>query len=175
METETEYYDAMLSLDEKSYILFKDGKMKIHGSSMKGKQIPIICDEFRDVLCMAIFNEEDPLKVFREFQNLSRFGTHDFQIRVYSTKMDYHKNSLYDKLLQKLAVQGIRVAAGSSLEYVKTINGYIPIILLSPDDAIDYVYYKHRLAEIASRILFKPAKHLAKLLGAGQKGLEEFD
>jgi hypothetical protein len=175
METETETYTAMLSLDEKSYILFKDGKMKIHGSSLKGKQMPIVCDEFRDALCLAVFNDEDPLKVFREFQSLERFKTHDFQIRVYSTKMDYHKNSLYDKLLQKLAVQGIRVAAGSSLEYVKTINSYMPVVLLSPDDAIDYAYYKRRLAEIASRILFKPAKHLAKLLGAGQKGLEEFD
>jgi DNA polymerase elongation subunit (family B) len=175
METETETYEAMLSLDEKSYILYKDGKMKIHGSSLKGKQMPIVCDEFRDTLCMALFKNEDPLKVFHDFQNLSRFEVHDFQIRVYSTKMDYHKNSLYDKLLQKLAVQGIRVAAGSSLEYVKTVNGYMPIVLLSSDDAIDYAYYKRRLAEVASRILFKPAKSLLKLLGSGQKNLEEFE
>jgi len=175
METEIEYYEAMISLDEKAYILFKDGKMKIHGSSMKGKQIPTVCDEFRNALCLALFNDEDPLKVFREFQNLTRFEIHDFQIRVYSTKMDYYKNSLYDKLLQKLAVQGIRVAAGSSLEYVKTVNGYMPIVLLSSDDAIDYAYYKRRLAEVASRILFKPAKSLVKLLGAGQKSLGEFD
>lgn len=175
METETETYTAMLSLDDKNYILYVDGKLKIHGSSLKGKHLPIVCDEFRDALCLAVFNDEDPLKVFYEFQSLKRFEVHDFQIRVYSTKMDYHKNSLYDKLLQKLAVQGIRVAAGSSLEYVKAVNGYMPVILLSSDDTIDYAYYKHRLAEVASRILFKPAKFLLKLLGAGQKGLEEFD
>ena len=175
METETETYDAMLSLDDKNYILYVDGKLKIHGSGLKGKHMPIVCDEFRDALCFAVFKDEDPLKVFREFQSLKRFETHDFQIRIYSTKIDYHKNSLYDKLLQKLAVQGIRVAAGSSLEYVKAVNGYMPVVLLSPDDKIDYTYYKHRLAEIASRILDKPAKSLLKLLGAGQKGLEEFD
>jgi len=175
METESETYEAMLSLDDKNYILYVDGKLKIHGSSLKGKHMPIVCDEFRDALCYAVFRNEDPLQVFRQFQDLTRFKVHDFQIRVYSTKMDYHRNSLYDKLLQKLAAQGIRVAAGSSLEYVKTVNGYTPIVLLSSDAAIDYDYYKRRLAEVASRILFKPAKFLTKLLGTGQKGLEEFD
>jgi len=40
----------MLSLDNKNYILLlDDGTLKIHGSGLKGKHMPIVCDLFRDV------------------------------------------------------------------------------------------------------------------------------
>ena len=175
MKTESETYPAMLSLDDKSYLLLnKDGTLKIHGSSLKGKHMPDVCDKFRDALCLAVFNKQDPFSVFQEFQDLTRYSVKNFQIRIYPSKTDYETSSLYGKLVVQLAAASLRTIAGSSLEYVKTTNGYRPVVLFSQQDQIDFAYYKDRLAEIASRILFKPAKSLRKRLDVGQKSLEEF-
>jgi len=176
LQIETEKVPAMLSLDDKNYILWDGSRLKIHGSSLKGRHLPIVCDKFRDALCEAVFKGDDPLTIFKIFQNLKVFNVHDFQIRVYSTKGygDYAKTGLYSNLLKKMAARGIRVPAGSSLEYVKATSGYLPVLLFSEDDRIDYKYYKLRLAEIASRILNKDASALAVLLGCGQVSLEEF-
>jgi len=164
----------MISIDDKNYLLFeKDGTLKIHGSSLKGKHLPLVCDEFRDALCEAIFQKQDVYHVFRQFQNLQRFSIKHFQIRVYPSKLDYEKNTLYGKLLRQLVGAGLHVVAGTSLEYVKTVDGYRPVVLFSEQDRIDYVYYKDRLAEIASRILDKPAKALRKLFDSGQRRLIE--
>jgi len=172
---EVNTYPAMISIDDKNYILnTKEGKLKIHGSSLKGKHMPIICDDFRDALCKAIFAKTDPLGVFDQFQNLSHYRVQDFQIRIYPTKIGYHKNTLYFKLMKQLASNGIRVVAGASLEYVKAVNGYTIVLLFSEQDRIDYPYYKKRLAQIASRILGKPAKKLLPLLLTGQKPLERW-
>lgn len=174
LKTETEIYDAMISIGEKSYVLFKDGKMTVRGSSLKGLHQPIVCDEFRDALCLAVFNKRNVHETFKEFQDLSRFSVEAFQIRMYSSKVDYQKSTLYAKLVRQLASQGLRVVAGHSIEYVKAVDGYKPVLLFSKEHRIDYDYYKNRLAQIASRILGKPAKALRELFGSGQKGMEEF-
>jgi len=174
LKTDTEIYDAMISIGEKSYVLYKDGKMTIRGSSLKGLHQPRVCDVFRDTLCLAIFTKHDSNEVFKKFQDLSRFSIRDFQIRIYSSKVDYEKSTLYAKLVRQLARQGLRVIAGHSLEYVKAVDNYKPVLLFSDEDRIDYDYYKNRLAQIASRILAKPAKALRTLFGSGQKTMEEF-
>ena len=174
LRVETEKYDAMLACDDKNYILYKNNKLKIRGSSLKGKHMAIVSDLFRDALCYAVFNKQNPFAVFEQFQNLSKFSVKDFQIRIYPSKTDYETSSLYSKLVVQLAAASLRTIAGSSLEYVKTTNGYRPVVLFSQQDQIDFAYYKDRLAEIASRILFKPAKSLRKRLDVGQKSLEEF-
>jgi len=175
IQLESETYPAMISIDDKNYILqMPKGKLKIHGSSLKGKHMPIVCDDFRDALCKAIFNEEDPLVTFEKFQSLSHYPLQAFQIRIYPTKLGYHKNTLYFKLMKQLASHSIRAVAGASLEYVKAVNGYCIVMLFSEQDRIDFVYYKRRLAEIASRILDKPAKKLLPLLLSGQKPLERW-
>jgi len=175
MKTDSETYPAMLSLDDKNYILYmKDGTLKIHGSSLKGKHMPVVCDKFRDALCMSLFQKKDVFDVFEEFQDLSEFPVQSFQIRIYPSKTDYKTSTLYSKLLKQVASAGLRVVAGSSLEYVKAVDGYCPVVLFSEQSQIDFVYYKNRLAEIASRVLFKPAKSLRRRLDSGQKSLEEF-
>lgn len=173
---ESEPVPAMLSLDDKNYILCEaDGKLKIHGSSLKGKHMPIVCDDFRDALCHAVFDGDDPLTVFEKFQSLSRYTLRDFQIRIYPTKLGYHKNTLYFKLLRQLATSGIHAVAGASLEYVKAADGYRVVMLFnSEQDRIDYMYYKRRLAVVASRILFQPAKQLLPLLRSGQTPLKRW-
>ena len=99
LETDSETYPAMLSIDNKNYILLLDsGKLKIHGSGLKGKHMPIICDLFRDLICKAIFDKTDIMKVFKRFRNLTKFSVTDFQVRVYPSKQDYDKNTLYNKL-----------------------------------------------------------------------------
>jgi len=112
--------------------------------------------------------------VFDQFQSLAHYPLQAFQIRIYSTKLDYKKNTLYSKLIKQVASSGIRVVAGASLEYVKAVNGYRVVMLFSQQDRIDYKYYKRRLAEIAGRILEKPAKKLLPLLLTGQKSLEKW-
>jgi len=175
IELEAETFPAMISIDDKNYILDEGkGKLKIHGSSLKGKHMPIVCDDFRDALCKAIFGKVEPLHVFSQFQSLAHYRLEDFQIRIYPTKLDYQKNTLYAKLLRQLATNGFRVVAGASLEYVKAADGYRPVMLFSEQDSIDFIYYKKRLAEIASRILGKPAKKLLPLLLSGQKPLGEW-
>jgi len=175
MKTDSETYPAMLSLDDKNYILLtKEGTMKIHGSSLKGKHMPIVCDKFRDALCFAVFNKQDVFGIFAEFQDLSEFPVRAFQIRIYPSKTDYKTSTLYSKLLKQVASAGLRVVAGSSLEYVKATDGYKPVVLFSEQDHIDEKYYKNRLAEIASRILFKPTKSLRRRLDGGQKSLGDF-
>jgi len=47
IQLETETYPAMISIDDKNYILqTTKGELKIHGSSLKGKHMPIVCDDF---------------------------------------------------------------------------------------------------------------------------------
>ena len=175
MQTDSKTYPAMISMDDKNYVLWQGGdSLEIHGSSLKGKHLPIVCDKFRDALCLAVFKKQNPTFVFTQFQNLSKFSTNEFQIRIYPSKMDYHKTSLYNKLIRKLASAGIRVVAGASLEYVKAVDGYLPVVLFDKNDSIDYAYYKRRLAVVASRILMKPAKALLELFGSGQKPLEKY-
>jgi len=175
LKTETEVYDAMISIGEKSYILYKDGNMTIRGSSLKGLHQPRVCDAFRDALCLAVFTKHDVNETFKQFQDLTRFSLEDFQIRVYSSKVDYEKSTLYAKLVRQLASRGLRVIAGHSIEYVKAVDDYKPVLLFSNEkNHIDYDYYKNRLAQIASRILDKPAKALRMLFGLGQKSLGEF-
>lgn len=174
LKTETEIYDAMISIGEKSYVLFKDGKMTIRGSSLKGLHQPRVCDAFRDALCLAVFTKCNPHETFKQFQDLTCFSVEDFQIRIYSSKVDYKKSTLYAKLVRQLASQGLRVIAGHSIEYVKAVDNYKPVLLFSDEDRIDYDYYKNRLAQIASRILAKPAKKLRELFGCGQQTLGVF-
>lgn len=172
IKLEAETFPAMISIDDKNYLLLtNEGKLKIHGSSLKGKHLPTVCDDFRDALSRAIFENSNPLEVFSKFQNLSHYPLEAFQIRIYPTKLDYHKNTLYAKLLRQLAANGYRVVAGAALEYVKTIDDYKPVVLVPQRDRIDDKYYKRRLAEIASRILNKPAKKLLEKLGSGQNSL----
>lgn len=176
MQTDSKIYSAMISIDDKNYILWNgEDSLKIHGSSLKGKHLPIVCDKFRDALCLAVFNKNGIALVFKQFQNLSEFSVEEFQIRIYPSKMDYHKTTLYNKLIQRLASCGVRVVAGASLEYVKAVDGYCPVVLFGEHDRIDHAYYKRRLAEIASRILGKPAKSLVSLFGSGQSLMEEFN
>lgn len=175
IQLETDTYPAMISIDDKNYILhLGEDKLKIHGSGLKGKHMPIVCDDFRDVLCRAVFNKVDPLDVFAEFQTLSHYKLRDFQIRIYPTKINYTKNTLYFKLMKQIAASGIRIVAGASLEYVKAVDGYRPVVLFSEQDRVDFAYYKRRLAEIASRILDKPAKKLLPRLLTGQNSLEKW-
>ena len=175
LKTDSETYPAMLSLDDKSYVLLtNEYKLKIRGSSLKGKQMPIVCDKFRDALCYDVFDDKPILDAFKQFRDLSKFSLHEFQIRVYPSKFDYCKTSLYSKLITKLATQNYRVIVGSSLEYVKTTDGYLPVLLFSKEYVIDYDYYKDRLSELASRILDKPAKALRNLLDDGATQLEEY-
>lgn len=174
LKTDSETYPAMLSLDDKNYILLTDEhKLKIHGSSLKGKHMPVVCDQFRDALCYAVFDCTSQVEVFKRFRDLSKFSVEDFQIRIYPTKYDYHQSSMYNKLISKLAVRGYRVTVGSSLEYVRVIGEYMPVILIE-NEQIDYDYYKDRLAEVASRILNKPSKALRNLFDSGATLLEDY-
>jgi len=176
LETDSEIYPAMLSLDNKNYILLlESGKLKIHGSGLKGKHMPIVCDLFRDVLCHAIFSKTDLINIFKRFRDLSKFSITDFQVRIYPSKVDYKQNTLYRKLLKQLASAGYPVVAGSGMEYVKTTSNYKPVMLFSKQDQIDTAYYKKRLAKIASRILRKPAKALLEWFNEGATTLGDFN
>lgn len=157
MQTESEPYDGMLSIDDKNYVLFKKGEKLIkHGSSLHGRHLPVIADKFIDSLCMTLFSGERPEDVLRTFgSTIEEFSHEDFAMTINLAKRphDYTRNTLYFNLIQQIKHHGIRVSSGATIRYVKTANGYTPSIFLQGSSQIDYKYYKERLAELASRIL----------------------
>jgi hypothetical protein len=172
LRTDKEEFAGMISINEKSYVLLqKNGKLKIHGSALKGKQMPIVCDKFRDALCFAVLYNTSTVEVFKQFRSLKGFKLTDFQVRIYPSKSEYGERSLYNKLIQQLAANGIKTVLGGSLEYVKVKGGHRPVLLFGGDDQIDYIFYKKKLCEIASLILNQPAKSLYPLFAEGQSCL----
>jgi len=173
----TKHYDGMISIDEKSYVLYENGKLTKHGSGILGRHIPLVIDDFVDELCQGLFRKEDPFAVMRRWDKnrLKTYPTSAFVSFVNLSKRpdSYHLGNLYSQLVKLLQRNGIHVGWGDRINFVKTTNGYRPTVLLRNSDRIDYHYYQSRMSEIASRILKKPFDEIREFFD-GLTKLEEF-
>jgi len=156
----SETFDGMLSLDDKNYVVFDNGKLIKHGSGLKGRHLPALCDRFIEDLCWAVFNEERPSKVYQDYVDLSNVPLSEFFFSVTLGKRKYSKTSMYYKIAKMADVS-------ASLYLIKTSEGY----LLEGEP--DYDYYKKRLADIAERITSQKAKSVRRFL-MGQTTMEAF-
>jgi len=156
----TETFDGMLSLDDKNYIVFDNGKLIKHGSGLKGRHLPALCDRFIEDLCWAVFNEEHPSTVYQKYVDLSGVPLSEFFFNITLGKTKYAKSSMYYKIAEMADVN-------ASLYLIKTKEGY----LLEGEP--DYDYYKGRLAKIAERITSEKAKSVRRFL-MGQTTMEGF-
>lgn len=156
----SERHDAMLSIDDKSYILYKDGELTKHGSGLLGSGHPPLEDRFIDDLCLALFQKQSPYDVMRSYHDLSGYPVKDFMMtfRVSKDPRRYHKTNMYAKLMQYYFSRNVTVRAGNKICYVKSKNGCVPLDFFRGE--LDFHYYKSRLATVAARILFEPAKSL---------------
>jgi len=156
----TETFDGMLSLDDKNYVIFDGSKLIKHGSGIKGRAMPIVCDQFIDNLCWALFEGRAPIEVYQQYRDLSRFPSSDFYFNINLGKRNYKSGTLYSKIANKADVN-------ASLFILKTPDGY------ELNGEPDHDYYKQRLSKIAQRITGQKAKFVRRFLG-GQLNLEAF-
>lgn len=155
-----ETFDGMLSLDDKNYVIFDNGKLIKHGSGLKGRHLPALCDRFIEDLCWAVFNGVHPSKVYQDYVDLSDVPSSEFFFSVTLGKREYSKTSMYHKIAKMADVS-------ASLYLIKTREGY----LLEGEP--DHDYYKKRLADIAERITSQKAKTVRRFL-MGQTTMEAF-
>jgi len=129
-----------------------------------GSGHPLLEDRFIDDLCLALFQKQSPYEVMRSYHDLSKYPAKDFVMtfRVSKDPRHYHKTSMYAALMKFYFAQNVPVRAGNKIRYVKSKKGYVPTDFFASDfgNGLDYSYYKSRLATVAARILFEPAKSL---------------
>lgn len=172
---EEDRYDGMISLNEKEYVLLKDGKLIKKGSGLLGRHQPSICDKFTDDLCYTLFDRKPPRAVFRKYADLSGYPVADFTMAVTFSKRPhkYASTSMYHSLVRRLHRAGITVLWGSKCRYVKTVGAYVPVALLTKKDEIDHKYYQKRMATVASRFLGLKPKELLQWFTV-KKGIDQY-
>jgi len=166
----TEHYDGMISIDEKCYILFKNGKMTKHGSGILGRHIPHVIDDFVSELAFALLHKEDPCTIYRKWdkKRLQQYPQKAFVSYVNLSKQPdmYNDTGQYANLCGQLSRAHIEVNRGDKINFVKTVNGYRPTILLKTTDQIDFCYYETRMADVASRMTQTPFKQIREFFDA---------
>ena len=170
-------YDGIILIDEKSYVLYKNGKLIKHGSGILGRHIQPVVDDFVEELCQGLFKKEDPFAVMRRWDKprLKTYPNSAFVSFVNLSKRpdSYHEGNLYSQLIKLLQRSNIAVSWGDRINFVKTTRGYTPTVLLKDGDRMDFHYYQSRMSEIASRILKKPFGEIREFFD-GLTRLEEF-
>ena len=173
-----EQYQGIILIDEKSYIL-KDSRGKItkHGSGILGRHIPPILDDFVNELSQAIFEKRNTNDVLRTW-NKNRIQSYSIEAFVSYVTLSkrpetYKQTTLYHNLVETLRKHRVQPSWGDKINYVKTLNGYTPTIVLKATDQIDTRYYQGRMAYITSRILKKPFKEIREFFD-GQIMLRDF-
>ena len=164
-------------MGQKGYVLLKDGKIKKHGSGILGRHIPPVIDDFVDELAYGLFAKEDPFMVMRKWHKdrLRGFDNKQFVSHVNLGKRPdlYNESGQYANLVSQLKHANINVQWGDRINFVKTIKGYTPTVLLQPNDKIDIRYYQTRMATIAAHMMQKPFGEIREFFD-GLTKLEEF-
>jgi len=157
IKVESEKYDAGIFSDEKSYILRKKGgKLIFHGSGLKGRHLPKLCDQALERVAVAIFEKENIVDVLNDIGcNMKSWTQSDFIMNAELKKRpgEYSNKNQYGKLVEKCKNANIPVRWGDAISYIKTKDrGYLPIGV-TDNFNIDYLYYLKRIATVVERPL----------------------
>lgn len=145
-------FDAMIGVNEKSYLLYKDGKIIRHGSGLLGRNVPKVCHLFLEDVAKSVFKGGNGLAVFKNYRDLSNLPLNMFSMSFTAAKRSYDKTSMYDDLLQRIKRSGVKVRRGEHFKYIKTVKGYIPTFL-HRNEKVDFDYYHERLVQTYTRVL----------------------
>jgi len=169
LTVETEEFDAGIFYEEKNYLL-KDGENIIfHGSGLKGRHIPRICDDALECAVNSYFAGESVIDSLHQFYRLDKFPYRRFIMTAIISKnpQDYSEDTMYRQLCAEFARRGQKLKYGDEVQYVKTVRGYRAAHFHAPGELLDYKYYKKRIADVLSRVL-QPT------LGLNTKTIYEF-
>lgn len=155
IELDVDYFEGILSVDEKNYITKEKGKLLFHGSGLKGRHIPRAVSNCLDAAVAAVFDKsdwKDALKIaVSEIWSLP-VGQFSLSADFGKDPSTYPKTNLYGNLSKQLIAAGIEVAEGDSVRYVKAKHDYVPDVLLK-GAPLDKAYYEKRIADIVARAL----------------------
>jgi len=180
---EAKRYDVMLCLGDeetpksKAYIVMENVKdpktLKIVGSSLKGRQMPKICDIAVNGLALVLFAKEDIDKYLRTFSRMDIYPIEKFLMSFTVTQPDYNSSTMYYDIIQKLLHKGLVPTLGTRIKFVKSNRGYLPLSVWTDNDIVDYDYYRVRIAKILGRMLFEDYKVLISVIRGGQRTISE--
>ena len=161
IRVETKSYDGAIFYEEKNYLLKKGSKILRHGSGLKGRQLPRICDYAAIELAEGIFAGEDLKSILWKWTRIKDHPLEDFAMTMELHKESYKSRTMHHKLVQQLRNQGVDVSWGAEIRYVKCKHGYKPLGLPQRTYDIDYPYYRKRIAAVLARIL-GPTKKMSR-------------
>jgi DNA polymerase elongation subunit (family B) len=159
IELETNTYDAGIFYDEKGYILRNGQKLTFHGSGLKGRHLPKICDWALEKITWGIFKEDDIIGILNnlgaEIKKQSSIEDFLMTIKLSKEPERYSEDNQYGKLIEKAKKAGLNVFWGSEFQYLKTKEyGFMPYgALWNRSFKIDYEYYRDRIASVLVRPL----------------------
>jgi len=167
-------YAAGIFYEDKGYVLKeKSGKLLFHGSGLKGRHIPNLCDKAAEIIVNGIFDEDDIVGLLNAYgRDLRTFAQEDFIMTTQLRKHpdSYSEKNQYGKLIAKCKNAGMVIRWGDELQYIKTTTGYLPMGI-TDDFNIDYQYYMGRVANVLTRLLNVSHGYSAKTILAYLKGV----
>ena len=158
IDLSTDRYDAGIFYDEKGYILRDGSKLIYHGSGLKGRHLPKVCDTALERLTWAIFKKDDVIGVLNGMDQIIKTAPmEDFLMTVKMSKEPdkYSDKNQYGKLVAIAKKYNINLRWGDELQFLKTKEyGYVPFAAVwNRNFRIDHDYYIERMANVLVRPL----------------------
>jgi DNA polymerase elongation subunit (family B) len=171
----TDKYDAGIFYDEKGYILKEGQKIIYHGSGLKGRHLPKVCDSALEEVTQGIFKHDDVIGILNGLKpKVKRASMEDFLMTVKMSKdpEKYSEKNQYGKLVAKAKAAGMEVRWGDEFQYLKTVEGgFEPFgAVFDKPYRIDYDYYLERIANVLVRPLKVTHGYIQKTVLAALKG-----
>lgn len=165
VEVSGDEYQGGIFYEEKSYILNTGEKLLFHGSGLKGRHLPKICDNAGYELAQSLFDGEEVKSILWKYTKLKKYPLSDFALTVELHKniAEYKDGTMIAAIIKQAEDWGIHYRVGSEIKYLKTKTGYMPFEIAEklPGTELDYIYYRKRLAAVLSRIL-GPTKKMSR-------------
>lgn len=146
LEIDTESFNAGYFIKMKNYILENtNGEMTFHGVSMKSSRHPGIFVKARDILAVALLNEEkDIKKIINKILKMEQYSLSDFTLRntLHKPLNEYSKGSLQRKIGNQALARGIPVDVETQIEYVRGKETWVIAPNAKVEDIDKNYYYK---------------------------------
>ena len=138
-------YKSGYFIKQKNYILMNlNDSITYHGISLKSSRTPLLFDKSKEILSVALLNEENNIKkILNQVLKMDQYDISDFTLRttIHKKLGEYSKGSLQVKLGKQAQLLGIEVIPGTQISYVKVLDGYRIVQHLKSLKEIDYKYY----------------------------------